>query len=94
MPCLDPFLHRGTGLSERSSDLETAHPVISRLPRQETESHQTMDLHSSWPPVKSVRLTIAGHNLLQPPHHEFAGDNGLAVGICRTLDAGQGINQH
>ena len=69
-------------------EFDLAYRFVSRLPAQRVESYQTMDLHTSWSPIKSVRLTIAGRNLLQPHHHEFAGDNGLAVGIRRNLDAG------
>ena len=69
-------------------EFDLAYRFVSRLPAQKVESYQTMDLHTSWSPIKSVRLTIAGRNLLQPHHHEFTGDNGLPVGIRRNLEAG------
>jgi hypothetical protein len=68
------------------SDL--AYRFVSPLPAQKVQSYQTMDLHTDWPPIKSVRLNIAGRNVLQSHHHQFAGDNGLPVGIRRNLDAG------
>jgi iron complex outermembrane recepter protein len=61
---------------------------ISRLPAQNVRSYQTMDLHASWKPSESLRLTVAARNLLQPHHHEFAGDNDYPVGIRRTVSAG------
>jgi iron complex outermembrane recepter protein len=61
---------------------------VSRLPAQNVHSYQTVDMHTSWAPNKSLRLTVAGRNLLQPHHHEFAGDNGNPVGIQRSLYAG------
>jgi iron complex outermembrane receptor protein len=60
---------------------------VSRLPAQAVKSYQTMDIHASWSPIKSLRATLSGRNLLQPHHNEFAGDNGYAVGIRRNLDA-------
>jgi len=60
---------------------------VSRLPAQNVKSYQAMDLHASWMPVKALRLTVAGRNLLQPHHHEFEGDNALPVGIRRTVSA-------
>ena len=60
---------------------------FSRLPAQNVRSYQTMDAHVSWLLKNSFRLTIAGQNLLQPQHNEFAGDNGNRVGIRRTAYA-------
>jgi hypothetical protein len=37
---------------------------------------------------EDLNLTVAGLNLLQPYHHEFAGDNGNVVGIPRSLYTG------
>jgi iron complex outermembrane receptor protein len=61
---------------------------VSRLPAQNVLAYQTMDLHASWLPIKSLRLTVAARNLLQPHHNEFAGDNDNPVGIRRTVSAG------
>jgi iron complex outermembrane receptor protein len=61
---------------------------VSRLPAQLVESYQTMDAHTSWLLNKSLRFTVSGRNLLQPHHHEFAGDNDLPVGIRRSVYGG------
>jgi iron complex outermembrane receptor protein len=58
---------------------------VSRLPAQNVKSYQTMDAHCGWPIAKSFRLDVAGRNILQPHHHEFAGDNDNPVGIRRSV---------
>jgi iron complex outermembrane receptor protein len=69
-------------------EFDTDYRFVSRLPAQAVKSYQTMDVHGSGSPVKSLRIEVAGHNLLQPHHHEFAGDNDLPTGIRRSFTAG------
>jgi iron complex outermembrane recepter protein len=61
---------------------------VSRLPTEKIPSYQTMDSHVSWLFGKSVRLTVAGRNLLQPHHQEFVGDANLPTGIRRSVYGG------
>jgi len=61
---------------------------VSRLPAQNVERYQTMDSHASWLLGKSLRLSVSGRNLLEPHHHEFAGDNNLPTGIRRSVYGG------
>jgi iron complex outermembrane receptor protein len=71
-----------------SAEFDFDYRFVSRLPAQKVESYQTMDAHASWMPDKSLRFTVSGRNLLQPHHHEFAGDNDLPVGIRRSVYGG------
>ena len=71
-----------------ATEFDFDYRFVSRLPAQKVLAYQTMDLHASWMPVKSLRFTVAARNLLQPHHHEFAGDNDNPVGIRRTVSAG------
>jgi iron complex outermembrane receptor protein len=71
-----------------TTEFDLTYRFVSALPAQKVQSYQTMDVHASWSPIKSVRISVAGHNLLQPHHHEFEGDNGYPVGIRRSVDAG------
>jgi iron complex outermembrane receptor protein len=71
-----------------SAELDVDYRFVSRLPAQQVKSYQTADIHASWKPTKSIRITVAGRNLLQPHHHEFAGDNDLPVGIRRSVYGG------
>jgi len=75
-------------------NLDLTYRFVSRLPSPNgttaaaVESYQTMDVHTSWEITRTLRLTVAGNSLLQPHHHEFAGDNNNPVGIRRSLYAG------
>jgi iron complex outermembrane receptor protein len=71
-----------------ATEFDFDYRFVSRLPAQNVHAYQTMDLHASWLPAKSLRITVAARNLLQPHHHEFEGDNALPVGIRRTVSAG------
>lgn len=59
---------------------------VSRLPGQNVESYQTMDLRVGYRMLhQKLEAAVDGRNLLQPHHHEFLGDNGNPVGIQREV---------
>ena len=70
-----------------SLELDLDDRFVSRLPAQRVQSYQTADAHASWMATKSIRFDVTGRNLLQPHHHEFAGDNDNPVGIRRSAYA-------
>jgi hypothetical protein len=69
-------------------EFDLAYRLSAACRPQKGHSCQTIDLHTSWSPIKSVLLTVATSSFLQPRHHEFAGDIGVSVGMRRNLDAG------
>jgi iron complex outermembrane receptor protein len=71
-----------------SAEFDFDYRFVSRLPAQMAERYQTMDAQASWLLDKSLRFTVSGRNMLQPHHHEFAGDNDLPVGIRRSVYGG------
>jgi iron complex outermembrane receptor protein len=76
----------------KSLNLDVAYRYVSSLPGQApngfpdlyVRSYSTADATFRWRFTKSFRLTVAGQNLLQPQHVEFAGDPGPGVGIKRS----------
>lgn len=69
-------------------DFNLDYRFVSRLPAQSVKSYQTADAHLGWRVTRNWRLSVTGRNLLQPSHHEFAGDDGNAVRIRRAVYAG------
>lgn len=64
---------------------------VSRLPAQNVEAYQTMDIRIGYRIAHShLQASVDGRNLLQPHHHEFLGDNGNPVGIQREVYGGLG----
>ena len=60
---------------------------VSALPAQQVGAYATADVRFSWRAFRSVELSVAGQNLLQPHHAEFGGDPGSLVGIKRSVYA-------
>ena len=58
---------------------------VSDLPAQQVRAYTTADLRFSWHATRSLDLSVAGQNLLQPHHAEFGGDPGGLVGIERAV---------
>jgi iron complex outermembrane receptor protein len=63
-------------------DFEFRH--ISALVAQNVPAYSTANLHASWRPNPHVELSVAGENLFQPSHAEFASDPTGIVYIGRT----------
>ena len=76
----------------KSLNLDLAYRFVSALPGQApngfpelyVRSYSTADASFRWRFAKGFKLTVAGQNLLQPQHVEFAGDPGPLVGIKRS----------
>jgi outer membrane cobalamin receptor len=69
-------------------EFDVDYRFVSQLPAQKVRGYQTADVHGAWKIGEHWELSVAGHNLLQPEHQEFAGDNGNAVGIRRSVYGG------
>jgi iron complex outermembrane receptor protein len=76
----------------KSFNLDLAYRYVSSLPGQApngfpdlyVRSYSTADATFRWRFSKDFGFTVAGQNLLQPQHVEFAGDPGPQVGIKRS----------
>jgi iron complex outermembrane receptor protein len=76
----------------KSLKFDIAYRYVSSLPGQApngcpdlyVRSYSTADATIRWRFTKNFRLTVAGQNLVQPQHVEFAGDPGPGVGIKRS----------
>jgi iron complex outermembrane receptor protein len=66
-------------------ELDATYRYSSALPAQAVGSYSTVDLRLGWHFGESLDFSILGQNLLQPSHHEFAGDPGPLVGIKRSI---------
>jgi iron complex outermembrane receptor protein len=60
---------------------------ISTLPAQGVDAYTSGDVRFGWRPRPNWELSVAGQNLLQPHHNEFAGDANTIVGIQRNAYA-------
>jgi iron complex outermembrane receptor protein len=60
---------------------------VSALPAVSAPAYSTGDARVAWRLNPHVELSVAGRNLLQPQHIEYAGDPGLPVGIRRSVFA-------
>lgn len=69
-------------------DLNLDLRYVSRLPAQSVKSYLTGDAQLRWRLGTELQFFVAGRNLLQPAHREFAGDNGNVVGIRREVYGG------
>jgi iron complex outermembrane receptor protein len=69
-------------------EFDVDYRFVSQLPAQKVRGYQTADVHGAWKIGEHWELSVAGRNLLQPEHQEFAGDNGNAVGIRRSVYGG------
>jgi iron complex outermembrane receptor protein len=68
----------------RRVELDAAYRYVSALPFRRVDAYHTADLRLGWRPSRHLELSLAGHNLLQPHHLEFAHDPGPPVGITRS----------
>ncbi|MGA8529376.1 MAG: TonB-dependent receptor [Acidobacteriaceae bacterium] len=66
-----------------SADMQVRY--VSALPGIKVGSYWTGDATVGWAATRHMRLTVAGQNLFQPHHVEFAYDPGPAVGIRRSF---------
>lgn len=58
---------------------------VSDLPKQLVPSYGTAGARLSWRGTKHVEFSVVGENLLQPHHAEFGGNQGVLVGIKRSV---------
>ena len=85
------MIQSGFDLS-KAFNLDLAYRYVSALPGQApngfpdlyVRSYSTADATFRWQLSEHFRLTVAGQNLLQPQHVEFASDPGPTVGIKRS----------
>jgi iron complex outermembrane receptor protein len=68
-------------------EFDQTYRYVSALPVETVPAFGTADVRLGWRPTKHLELSIAGQNLLQPHHVEFAGDPGPLVGIKRSAYA-------
>jgi len=69
----------------RTVNLDVDYRYISALPGQLVPSYSTADARVAWRMSEHFQASIAGRNLLQPHHPEFAGDPGPLVEIKRSV---------
>ncbi|MGH9537304.1 MAG: TonB-dependent receptor plug domain-containing protein [Terriglobales bacterium] len=69
----------------RTVTLDVDYRYISALPGQLVPSYSTADARVAWRMSEHFQASIAGRNLLQPHHPEFAGDPGPLVEIKRSV---------
>jgi iron complex outermembrane receptor protein len=60
---------------------------VSALPAQQVRSYWTADIEVGWHPTHHILFSVAGQNLWQPHHPEFAGDPEALVEIKRSVYA-------
>ena len=69
----------------KSVNLDLDYRYISALPGQLVPSYSTADARIAWQMNEHFQVSVAGRNLLQPHHPEFAGDPGPLVEIKRSV---------
>lgn len=67
----------------RSVQFDLIYRYVSALPGQRVPAWSTGDARLAWRVNNNFEISVAGRNLLQPHHPEFAGESGLA-GIKRS----------
>jgi hypothetical protein len=60
---------------------------IAALPAQHVGSYWTADTAVGWHPTHHILFSVAGQNLWQPHHPEFAGDPSALVEVKRSVYA-------
>jgi iron complex outermembrane receptor protein len=64
--------------------VDLVYRYVSALPAVSAPAYSTGDVRAAWRAGNGFELSVAGRNLLQPRHVEFAGDPGLPVAIRRS----------
>jgi len=67
--------------------LDLTYRYVSALPAVLAPAYSTGDARVSWRFNSSIEFAVAGQNLFQPYHVEYAGDPGLPVAIRRSVFA-------
>jgi hypothetical protein len=67
--------------------LDLVYRYVSGLPAVNAPAYSTGDARISWQFHPHIEFSLAGRNLLQPWHVEYAGDPGPPVGIRRSVYA-------
>ena len=79
--------HEGTLLSgfdiTKAFSFDATYRYVGALTALKIPSYSTADAQLDWQCTKQIKLSVAGRNLLQPRHFEFASDPGPNVGIKR-----------
>lgn len=65
--------------------LDVAYRYTGALTFRSVPAYHTADLRLGWTPSPAFAIAVAGRNLLQPRHLEFAHDPGPPVGIERNV---------
>jgi iron complex outermembrane receptor protein len=66
-------------------DLDLMYRFVSALPALTISSYSTADARLGWWVKRYLQLSVAGRNLFQPYHYEFANDPGPNVAIRRSV---------
>jgi iron complex outermembrane receptor protein len=66
-------------------DLNLTYRFVSALPALTISSYSTADARLGWWVERYLQLSVAGRNLFQPYHYEFANDPGPNVAIRRSV---------
>lgn len=67
--------------------LDLVYRYVSALPAVSAPAYSTGDARIAWQVRPHVEFSVAGRNLLQPRHVEYAGDPGPPVAILRNVFA-------
>ena len=65
-------------------NLDLTYRYVSALPAMAVKAYSTGDVRFGWN-FGRFELSVAGQNLFQPNHPEFAGDPGPLVGVRRSV---------
>jgi len=68
----------------KSLQMDLVYRYVSALPAMSVPAYSTGDARLAWRFSRQLELSIAGRNLFQPHHPEYAGDPGPVVGIRRS----------
>jgi iron complex outermembrane receptor protein len=69
----------------KAFSLDLTYRYVSRLPAQQIRSYSTADVQFTWRPLTPLGFSVAGQNLFQPYHYEFASDPGPNVAVKRGV---------
>jgi iron complex outermembrane receptor protein len=70
---------------EHGVSIDLTYRYVSALQKLKIASYSTADAQFAWHLRSYLRLSVVGHNLLQPYHFEFASDPAPNVGIKRSV---------
>jgi hypothetical protein len=76
--------------ASKKLQIDLIYRYVSAVPAQSARAYSTGDVRIAWRVHPHLEFSVAGRNLFQPQHVEYAADPGGPVAIRRSVYASLG----